>query len=75
MPMAMANLRIAQHRDSLRYAYTRSGSYRPKPRKFEVGDFVYLQRQVQDTLEPATARLILRVRGMKPSGVLVLEGA
>lgn len=46
MPMAMANLRIAQHRDSLRYAHTKSGSYRPKVCKFEVGDFVYLQRQV-----------------------------
>lgn len=75
MPMAMANLQIAQHRDSLRYAHSHSGSYRPKPRKFEIGDFVYLQRQVQDTLEPTTARLILRVKEVRPSGVLVLEGA
>jgi hypothetical protein len=30
MPMAMENLSIAQHRDTLRYAHTRGGSYKPK---------------------------------------------
>ena len=29
MPMAMENLSIAQHRDTLRYARIRSGAYRP----------------------------------------------
>jgi len=29
MPMAMGNLSIAQHRDTLRYAHTRGGSYKP----------------------------------------------
>ncbi len=42
MPMAMENLAIAQHRDTLRYAHTQGGSYQPKVRKFDVGDFVYL---------------------------------
>jgi hypothetical protein len=42
--MAMENLSIAQHRDTLRYAHTRGGSYKPKVRQFDVGDFVYLQR-------------------------------
>jgi len=42
MPMAMENLSIAQHRDTLRYAHTRSGNYKPKVRQFDVGDFVYL---------------------------------
>ncbi len=32
MPMAMENLSIAQHRDTLRYAHTRGGSYKPKMR-------------------------------------------
>jgi len=41
MPMAMENLSIAQHRDTLRYAHTRNGSYKPKVREFDVGDFVY----------------------------------
>jgi hypothetical protein len=42
MPMAMENLSIAQHRDTLRYAHTRGGSYKPKVRQFDVGHFVYL---------------------------------
>ncbi len=41
MPMAMENLSIAQHQDTLRYAHTQSGSYKPKVRQFDVGDFVY----------------------------------
>ena len=32
IPMAMKNLGIAQARDRLRYAYTRGGTYRPKPK-------------------------------------------
>ncbi len=43
MPMAMENLSIAQHRDTLRYAHTRGGNYKLKGRQFDVGDFVYLQ--------------------------------
>jgi hypothetical protein len=40
MPMAMDNLSIAQHRDTLRFANTRSGNYKPKVRQFDVGDCV-----------------------------------
>ncbi len=41
MPMAMENLSIAQHQDTLRYAHTQGGSYKPKVKQFDVGDFVY----------------------------------
>jgi hypothetical protein len=40
MPMAMENLSITQHQDTLRYAYTQGGSYKLKVRQFDVGDFV-----------------------------------
>jgi hypothetical protein len=43
MPIAFNNLAIAQHRDTLRYAHTRSGDCRPKLKRFEVGDLVYLK--------------------------------
>jgi hypothetical protein len=43
MPMAMENLSITQHRDTLRYAHTQGDSYKPKVRQFDVGDFVYIQ--------------------------------
>jgi hypothetical protein len=42
MPMAMENLSIAQHQDTLRYAHTRGGSYKLKVKQFDVGDFVHL---------------------------------
>jgi hypothetical protein len=41
MPMAMENLSIAHHRDTLWCAHTQGGSYKPKVRQFDVGDFVY----------------------------------
>jgi hypothetical protein len=44
MPMAMENLFITQHRDTLQYAHTRGGIYKPKVRQFDVGDFVYFQQ-------------------------------
>jgi hypothetical protein len=48
MPMAMENLSIAQHRDTLWYAHTWSGSYKLKVKQFDVGDFMYLQQQPND---------------------------
>ncbi len=41
--MAMENLSIAQHRDTLQYAHTRGGSYKPNVKQFDVRDLVYLQ--------------------------------
>jgi hypothetical protein len=41
--MAMENLSITQHQDTLRYADTQGGSYKPKVTQFDVGEFVYLQ--------------------------------
>jgi hypothetical protein len=40
--MAMEKLSIAQHRNTLPYAHTRSGSYKLKVKQFDVNDFVYL---------------------------------
>jgi hypothetical protein len=73
--MAMENLSIAQHRDTLRSAHTRGGSYKPKVRQFDVGDFVYLQRQPNDTLDTSSSRTILRIKAIRALGVLELQGA
>jgi hypothetical protein len=43
-------------------------------RQFDVGDFVYLQWQPNDTLETSFGRTILRIKAIKPSGVLELQG-
>jgi hypothetical protein len=72
MPMAMENLSIAQHRDTLRYAHTQGGSYKPKVKQFDVGDFVYFQRQPNDTLDTSSSCTILRIKEIRPSGLLEL---
>jgi len=71
----MENLSIAQHQDTLRYAHTRGGSYKPKVKQFDVGDFVYLQRQPNDTLDTSSSCTILRIKAIRPSSVLELQGA
>ncbi len=73
--MAMENLSIAQHQDTLRYAHTQGGSYKPKVKQFDVGDFVYLQRQPSDTLDTSFSCTISRIKAIRPSSVLELQGA
>jgi hypothetical protein len=61
--MAGNNHRIAQHRDTLRYAILRGGAFSPKLRKFEVGDFVYLRQPgAAGPLAPTAKQAIYRVR-------------
>ncbi len=74
MPMAMENLSIAQHQDTLWYAHTRGGSYKPKVKQFDVGDYMYLQRQLNDTLNTFSSHFILRIKAIRPLGVLELQG-
>ncbi len=73
--MAMENLSIAQHQNTLRYAHTRGGNYKLKVKQFDVGDFVYLQQQPNDTLDNSSNPTILRIKAIKPSGVLELQEA
>jgi hypothetical protein len=42
MPMALENLSIAQHRDTLQYATIQGGSYRPQVRRFRLGNRVVI---------------------------------
>lgn len=70
------NLLIAQHRDTLRYAKLRSGGYLPKVLRFETGDFVYTKRLKREytTLQARARPEVLRVKEVRPSGVLILQG-
>jgi hypothetical protein len=72
MPMAMENLSIAQHRNTLLYAHTRCGSYKPKVKQFDVGDFVYFQQQTNDILNTSSSRTILRIKVIRALSVLEL---
>ena len=72
--MAGENLLIAQHRDTLRYAAVRSGMFKPRERKFAVGDFVYQRLQGAEALHMRARPAIYRIKQVKPSGVAVLQG-
>ena len=74
LQMAMRNLAVAQARDRLRYAYTRGGTYRPRPKQYWVGDFVYVNRRATDTLDCSANQVILQVIKIRPDYTLVLRG-
>lgn len=77
--MAGNNLAIAQHRDTLRYARIRDGSYLPKVREFLPGDYVYRKPPPVDGkgtsgLAIATRPHILRVVSVRDDGSVQLIG-
>ena len=72
--MAGDNLRIAQHRDTLRYAKLRSGCYTPQLKRYLPGDYVYVKRKDKAGLDIQAKQLILRVLEVRPTGVLILQG-
>jgi len=73
--IAGANLETAQHRDGLRYAHIRGGGWVPQVRKFEPGDYVYVQNASdRRTLEVSARGEILRVKRVGEKGTLILEG-
>jgi hypothetical protein len=74
MPMALENLSIAQHCDTLWYATIRGGGYRPYVRRFCPRDYVYLHQTTPTTLDVTAGQIILQVREVLGSGVLLLEG-
>jgi hypothetical protein len=75
--MAGENLKVAQHRDTLRYAKLRScGNHTPqlKLRRYLLGHYVYVKRKDKEGLDILARPLILRVHEVKPMGVLILQG-
>jgi hypothetical protein len=74
MPIAFQNLAIAQHRDTPRYAHTRAGDYKPRLKRFEAGDLVYLKRQKANSMDPRVGRITLRVVSAEGNGRVLLEG-
>ncbi|GAQ93458.1 hypothetical protein KFL_015450020, partial [Klebsormidium nitens] len=75
MPLALGNLLVAQHRDQRRYDHVRKTGYRPKERKFEVGDLAYLRRQPADKTDVSVTRGAYRVHQVGSNGRMVLQGA
>lgn len=74
MPVAAANLKAAQRRDTLRYAQRHSKGYLPRVCRFLPGDFVYLRRlKPGSTLVIKARPVILRVKRVCPEGVVKLQ--
>jgi hypothetical protein len=44
-------------------------------KQFDVGDFVYVERQPNDILDISSNRTVLRIKVIMPLGVLELQGA
>lgn len=74
VPMAMGNLGIAQHRDTLRYARVHGGGYAPVITRIHPGDVVYVRDHAATALEPSVKRTILQVVEVREGGTVVLIG-
>jgi hypothetical protein len=73
--IAAGNLRIAQHRDTLRYRVIRGGMYRVPVIRFAVDDYVHVKRRTAGkALEPEAKPGFYRVKEVRETGVLVLSG-
>lgn len=69
------NLKIAQHRDTLRYAKKRNGDYEPMIRKFEVGDYVYVRahQAARKNLDSHTHHKVWRITRVGVAGTLTVQ--
>lgn len=72
--LAGAHLEVAQQRDTLRYARLRSGSYLPTTHTYGKGDFVYVKGPAGSTLQLRARPLVYRIKLVRSSGVLELQG-
>jgi hypothetical protein len=73
--MAMDNLRIAQHRDTLKYEKARTGTTPIPLVRFAVGDLVHVRRSnVLNTLQSEAKPGVFRIVQVMPSGVLRIGG-
>ena len=74
IPMAMRNMVTTQAREQMRYAYTRGGTYGPKPKQYRVGDFVCVKCKYSDKLDCNASPFILQIIRIKANYTLVLHG-
>jgi hypothetical protein len=70
--MAMGNLEIAQHRDTLRYARVHGGGYAPVITHLTPGQVVYVRDHAATALQPGVKRVILQVVELRGNTVVLL---
>ena len=74
MPTIANHLAIAKHRDTLRYAYTRTGAFRPQSQRFAVGDYVYIRRPQDSKTQLEAQPKILQIKRLTTTGTIELMG-
>ena len=74
-PLAYERAVTAQQRQAVRFTRVRQRDLPPRQHRFNVGDYVYVSQRPINTLDVRSSRTILRVRAVRPHGVLELEGA
>ena len=75
MPLAYERAFSAQQRESVCFQLVRRWDVPPRLHRVQVGDYVYVAQKPINSLDFTTTRTILRVRAIRPNGVLELEGA
>ena len=75
MPVAFERALAAQQRQSTRFQRVRQRDLPPRQHRFRVGEYVYVSQRPVNTLDVRSSRTILRVKAVRPHGVLELEGA
>ena len=76
--IAGQNLLISQHRDRKYYKDSRSGQFKPRLRRFEIGDFVFVKysdAQLKDSMRPSARPVILKIQAVSQAGQLTLIGS
>jgi hypothetical protein len=75
MSLAYERAVSAQQRHTVRFQRVRRRDAPPRLHHFQVGDYVYVAQKRINSLDVTTTRTILRVRAVRPNGVLELKGA
>ena len=76
MPTALGNLQAAQERDSRRHQMRRNRMIQGQqelPRRVQTGDWVYIRRPAQNTLDVSVSDEKWQVHELRPSGVVKLR--
>ena len=75
MPLAFERAVQSQRHQALRFQRVRQRDLPPRQHRFRVGDYVYVSQRHVNTLDVRSSRTILRVKAIRPQGILELEGA
>ena len=74
MPLAYERAVSAQQRQAVRFKRVRRRDVPPRLHRFQVGNYAYVAAKHINSLDVTATRTILRVRAVRPNGVLDVDG-